>query len=69
MKLSKKGITPSQIGVTLRDSHGVAQVSSISTRHGLTSSVCISHLSNPHTFRRLLQKFAMQCVFVCRHVK
>lgn len=26
MKLSKKGVTPSQIGVTLRDSHGVAQV-------------------------------------------
>ena len=25
-KLSKKGLTPSQIGVILRDSHGVAQV-------------------------------------------
>jgi small subunit ribosomal protein S13e len=25
-KLGKKGLTPSQIGVTLRDSHGVAQV-------------------------------------------
>jgi small subunit ribosomal protein S13e len=25
-KLSKKGMTPSQIGVILRDSHGVAQV-------------------------------------------
>merc|ERR1712243_208668 len=25
-KLAKKGLTPSQIGVTLRDSHGVAQV-------------------------------------------
>lgn len=26
-KLAKKGATPSQIGVVLRDSHGVAQVS------------------------------------------
>ncbi|PCD00007.1 30S ribosomal protein S15, partial [Halopseudomonas pelagia] len=25
-KLGKKGLTPSQIGVMLRDSHGVAQV-------------------------------------------
>merc|ERR1719203_1217236 len=28
-KLAKKGLTPSQIGVILRDSHGVAQVSQI----------------------------------------
>ncbi|CAB9513765.1 40S ribosomal protein S13 [Seminavis robusta] len=28
-KLSKKGLTPSQIGVILRDSHGVASVKSI----------------------------------------
>mmetsp|Transcript_19378 Transcript_19378/g.61647 ORF Transcript_19378/g.61647 Transcript_19378/m.61647 type:complete len:152 (+) Transcript_19378:51-506(+) len=28
-KLAKKGLTPSQIGVILRDSHGVAQVSSV----------------------------------------
>merc|ERR1712066_670661 len=28
-KLAKKGLTPSQIGVTLRDSFGVPQVSSI----------------------------------------
>jgi small subunit ribosomal protein S13e len=28
-KLAKKGLTPSQIGVVLRDSHGVAQVKSI----------------------------------------
>ena len=28
-KFAKKGMTPSQIGVTLRDSHGVAQVKSI----------------------------------------
>jgi small subunit ribosomal protein S13e len=25
-KLAKKGVTPSQIGVVLRDSHGIAQV-------------------------------------------
>lgn len=28
-KLAKKGLTPSQIGVILRDSHGVAQVKSV----------------------------------------
>ena len=28
-KLAKKGLTPSQIGVNLRDSHGVAQVSHV----------------------------------------
>ena len=28
-KLSKKGLTPSQIGVILRDSHGVAQVAHV----------------------------------------
>ena len=26
VKLSRKGLTPSQIGVTLRDSHGIPQV-------------------------------------------
>mmetsp|Transcript_29117 Transcript_29117/g.40214 ORF Transcript_29117/g.40214 Transcript_29117/m.40214 type:complete len:152 (+) Transcript_29117:68-523(+) len=28
-KLAKKGLTPSQIGVILRDSHGITQVSSV----------------------------------------
>lgn len=28
-KLAKKGLTPSQIGVILRDSHGIAQVRSV----------------------------------------
>ncbi|XP_062114824.1 small ribosomal subunit protein uS15-like [Humulus lupulus] len=28
-KFAKKGLTPSQIGVTLRDSHGIAQVKSV----------------------------------------
>ena len=28
-KLAKKGMTPSQIGVILRDSHGIAQVRSV----------------------------------------
>ena len=28
-KLAKKGMTPSQIGVVLRDSHGIAQVGSV----------------------------------------
>ncbi|ESO13029.1 hypothetical protein HELRODRAFT_62947 [Helobdella robusta] len=30
-KLAKKGLTPSQIGVILRDSHGVAQVKSVTS--------------------------------------
>ena len=29
MKLAKKGLTPSQIGVILRDSHGIAQVAHV----------------------------------------
>jgi len=29
MKLSKKGLTPSQIGIVLRDSHGIAQVKNV----------------------------------------
>ena len=28
-KLAKKGLTPSQIGVILRDSHGIAQVAHV----------------------------------------
>lgn len=28
-KMAKKGMTPSQIGVALRDNHGIAQVSSV----------------------------------------
>lgn len=28
-KLAKKGMTPSQIGIVLRDSHGIAQVKSV----------------------------------------
>jgi len=28
-KLAKKGMTPSQIGVSLRDAHGIAQVKSV----------------------------------------
>lgn len=28
-KASKKGLTPSQIGVLLRDSHGIAQVGTV----------------------------------------
>lgn len=29
VKLAKKGLTPSQIGVILRDSHGIAQVKNV----------------------------------------
>jgi small subunit ribosomal protein S13e len=31
-KLARKGMTPSQIGVVLRDSHGIGQVSSVTGR-------------------------------------
>ncbi|KAE8693790.1 40S ribosomal protein S13 [Hibiscus syriacus] len=39
-KFAKKGLTPSQIGVILRDSHGIAQVKSIGT-----SDIQLVHLS------------------------
>ncbi|KAK9050729.1 hypothetical protein SSX86_030302 [Deinandra increscens subsp. villosa] len=51
-KLAKKGLTPSQIGVILRDSHGIAQVNSVTgskilqilKAHGSYSSKrCCSH--------------------------
>lgn len=46
-KLAKKGLTPSQIGVILRDSHGIAQVKSVTgtkilrvlKKHGLAPSL------------------------------
>lgn len=34
-KLAKKGATPSQIGVVLRDSHGIAQVKVVTGKFGL----------------------------------
>lgn len=34
-KLAKKGATPSQIGVVLRDSHGIAQVKVVTGMFGL----------------------------------
>ena len=36
-KLAKKGLTPSQIGVILRDSHGVAQVRRMHTPYSTFS--------------------------------
>eukprot|EP00695_Tsukubamonas_globosa_P003721 TRINITY_DN79_c0_g1_i1.p1 TRINITY_DN79_c0_g1~~TRINITY_DN79_c0_g1_i1.p1 ORF type:complete len:83 (+),score=41.58 TRINITY_DN79_c0_g1_i1:76-324(+) len=33
IKLAKKGLTPSQIGVILRDSHGVGQVKAVTGNH------------------------------------
>ena len=38
-KLAKKGLTPSQIGVILRDSHGVAQVQ---IRFSFKETICTS---------------------------
>ncbi|KAJ8291549.1 40S ribosomal protein S13 [Rhodotorula toruloides] len=37
-KLARKGLTPSQIGVVLRDSHGVAQVKSVTGNKPPTTS-------------------------------
>lgn len=34
-KLAKKGVTPSQIGVVLRDSHGIAQVKVVTGKPAL----------------------------------
>ena len=38
-KLAKKGATPSQIGVVLRDSHGIAQVKVVTGMAGLPSEL------------------------------
>ena len=38
-KLAKKGATPSQIGVVLRDSHGVAQVKIVTGMESLQQKV------------------------------
>jgi len=43
-KLAKKGATPSQIGVVLRDSHGVAQVKVVT---GKTWMGCVATLATP----------------------
>ena len=47
-KLAKKGHTPSQIGVILRDSHGIPQVSSVTSSSTGKPSMCMvrapSHL-------------------------
>lgn len=48
-KLAKKGATPSQIGVVLRDSHGVAQVKIVTgmeTRRTATLGIRGSKISN-----------------------
>lgn len=47
-KLSKKGLTPSQIGVILRDSHGIAQVTSV------TGSKIVRLLKKNGTFHIIL---------------
>jgi hypothetical protein len=39
-KLAKKGMTPSQIGVLLRDSHGIPQVRASTSTSSSSSSTC-----------------------------
>merc|ERR1712046_485382 len=50
-KLAKKGLTPSQIGVILRDSHGIAQVSHV------TGSKILRMLKKSVQVRKPLDKF------------
>jgi small subunit ribosomal protein S13e len=49
-KLAKKGATPSQIGVVLRDSHGIAQVKVVTGMHTPLHAAllvfCIETLAN-----------------------
>jgi hypothetical protein len=40
-KLAKKGATPSQIGVVLRDSHGIAQVKVVTGMHTVLSDALL----------------------------
>ena len=40
IKLAKKGLMPSQIGVILRDSHGVAQVTKITRTLSIRGLIC-----------------------------
>ena len=42
-KLAKKGATPSQIGVVLRDSHGVAQVKVVTGTYQCSSELAQCH--------------------------
>ena len=44
-KLAKKGLTPSQIGVILRDSHGVAQVRNGVSVKSVHFSTAVDHVS------------------------
>merc|ERR1712060_882419 len=50
-KLAKKGLTPSQIGVNLRDSHGIAQVCHV------TGSKILRLLKKAVSVRKHLDKF------------
>ena len=49
-KLAKKGLTPSQIGVILRDSHGVAQVCSYVHESEFDPSDAYFGLKKTHPF-------------------
>ena len=49
-KLARKGLTPSQIGVTLRDSHGIPQV-----RFVTGNKILRILKSNGASFRRISQ--------------
>jgi small subunit ribosomal protein S13e len=64
-KLAKKGLTPSQIGVILRDSHGVAQVqfSSINVNFLQIPTGSVLYPSNVRRFWRL--KSGSVRIFFC----
>jgi hypothetical protein len=47
-KLAKKGMTPSQIGVLLRDSHGIPQVCTCSRSNSSTTATHAAHSRSLH---------------------
>jgi len=50
-KMAKKGMTPSQIGVMLRDSHGIAQVKAVTGSKILRILKSQGACLNPKSFR------------------
>ena len=63
--MAKKGITPSQIGVILRDSHGVAQGFQVSLHFGVKLHLRAfgSLLQDIHIIPRVHRHSSMSAVF------
>ena len=65
-KFSKKGLTPSQIGVLLRDNHGIAQVSTVTGSKVLRILKGQGARYAPRQHRRTQQASAAQATFARR---